>query len=85
MWLIDWFRNTTLEGPIKRNLSSFDASSGRGKLEVQELDKKFDGQRTFRFNIQRTTIGSYQSLPIVLTESQVEELHQSLLSALNNK
>jgi len=84
MGLFDWFRKTTMDGRIKRELSSLDASTGKGKLQVQELEKTVNGQRAFRFNIQRSTVSSYQSLPIVLTESQVKELNQHLWSAIES-
>ncbi len=82
MGLFEWFKKTTADGRIKRYIGEFKASSGKGKLQVQELEKSIDGQRSFRINLIRTTIASYQSLPIVLTESQIKELSKNIQETL---
>jgi len=82
MGLFEWFKKTTTDGRIKRYVGEFKASSGKGKLQIQELEKSIDGQRSFRVNLIRATIASYQSFPIVLTESQMKELSESIQGTL---
>lgn len=82
MNIIRWFKSMTLEGKIKRDISSI--SAPKGKLQVQLLEEKIDDEDAYRFNVTRSSIGSYQSLPVVLTRSQVQELTNSLSRELKH-
>ncbi len=82
MKIVRWFKSMTLEGKIKRDISSI--SAPKGKLQVQLLEEKIDGEDAYRFNVTRSSIGSYQSLPVVLTSSQVQELTNSLSRELKH-
>ncbi|HEY5994260.1 MAG TPA: hypothetical protein VIU46_06610 [Gallionellaceae bacterium] len=78
MGIIDWFKRTTLEGTIEKELGSFKAINGWGKLEVQKLVDKVNGESVYRINTIRTTALSYESIPIVLSQSQIMQLVNQL-------
>jgi hypothetical protein len=76
--LFEWFKKTTFEGKILDEIADVSACQGYGKLQIQKLDKTIDGKYMYRINIVRTSFGSYQSLPIVLSESDLLNLASNI-------
>ena len=83
MGIVEWFKKTTFEGKIKRDLGSVIARKGvaRVRLEVQELEPKGTARR-FRLNFVATTPMSWQSLPVVLDEPEMLQLKAIVNAAL---
>jgi hypothetical protein len=81
--LIDWFKRTTFQGTITRDLGSVTLRIGLGKtrVEVQELEPK-GTERRFRLNFVATSFLSWQSLPLVLTTEQMTRLGELIQAAL---
>jgi len=82
MKIFQWFKTMTFEGKIKKEISSISADNG--KLQVQLLDKKINGEDAYRINLTRTSVASIQSLPIVLSSSQIRELTNSIFRELEH-
>ena len=82
MKIFQWFKAMTFEGKIKKEISSISADNG--KLQVQLLDKKINGEDAYRINLTRTSVASIQSLPIVLSSSQIRELTNSIFRELEH-
>ena len=85
MGLIDWFRSTTFEGTIKRDLGSVTLQKGpiKTRVELQELEPR-DSARRFRLNLVSTSVLSWQSTPLVLTEPQMQQLADLFQVALGD-
>ena len=83
MGLVDWFRSTTFEGTIKRDLGSVTLHKGpiKTRVQLQELEPK-DSVRRFRLNLVSTSVLSWQSVPLVLTEPQMQQLAELVQAAL---
>ena len=81
MRLIDWFRKTTFEGKVKKEIGEF-TSCERGKIQVQELELDKAGKSKFRFNLVHATALSYQSIPIVLDRSETKKFADALRESL---
>ena len=83
MGLVDWFRSTTFEGTIKRDLGSVTLQKGliKTRVQLQELEPK-ESARRFRLNLVSTSVLSWQSIPLVLTEPQMRELAELVQAAL---
>lgn len=82
MKIFQWFKTMTFEGKIKKEISSISADNG--KLQVQLLDKKINDEDAYRINLTRTAVASIQSLPIVLSSSQIRELTNSISRELEH-
>ena len=80
MGLINWLKTTTFEGKIKKRIGSIKAMKGKGLLEIDLLEAKKDGEKTYRIHIVRNTITSHQSLPIVLSENELKQLGKLILN-----
>ena len=74
MGIINWFKNTTLEGKLKKKIGSIKALKGKGRLEIDLLESQVDGEDAYRVNIVRSTLTSHQSLPIVVSKKELEQL-----------
>lgn len=53
---------------------------GKGRLEIDLLEAKKDGEKTYRVNIVRYTVASYQFLPIVVSENELKQLAKLILN-----
>jgi hypothetical protein len=86
MSLIDWFRRTTFQGTIKRELGTIRVPGGGVggvRVDIQELEpKRGTSSRRFRFNMVAKTPLSYASMPFALGESEVRDLVAILRRAL---
>ncbi|MCI5119818.1 MAG: hypothetical protein D3908_01230 [Candidatus Electrothrix sp. AUS4] len=80
MGLIHWLKKTTFEGKIKKRIGSIKAVKGKGHLEIDLLEAKKDGEKTYRIHIVHSTIVSYQSLPIVISENELKQLAKLILN-----
>lgn len=83
MAIVNWFKRTTFEGKILRNLGVVNGEKGR--IDIQELEPKTLGNsRRFRLNLVHTSPISYQSMPIVMGQDDVEHLVTIIKEALAN-
>ncbi|XCN74689.1 MAG: hypothetical protein Q3M24_08100 [Candidatus Electrothrix aestuarii] len=80
MGLINWLKTTTFEGKIKKRTGSIKAVRGKGRLEIDLLEAKKDSEKTYRVNIVRYTVASYQFLPIVVSENELKQLAKLILN-----
>ncbi|WPD23637.1 MAG: hypothetical protein SD837_03555 [Candidatus Electrothrix scaldis] len=80
MGLINWLKTTTFEGKIKKKIGRIKAVKGKGRLEIDLLEAKKDGEKTYRVNIVRYTVASYQFLPIVVSENELKQLAKLILN-----
>ncbi|MCI5208202.1 MAG: hypothetical protein D3910_05295 [Candidatus Electrothrix sp. ATG2] len=78
MGIINWFKNTTFEGKLKKRVGSIKSLKGKGRLEIDLLESKVDGEDVYRVNIVRSTIASYQSLSIVVSGKELEQLAKQI-------
>ena len=80
-----WWKRTTLEGKIKREVGEIPGRvrlGGRTKIVVQEMERKSpaDGRR-FRLNVLFKKPMTYQSMPALLNEQDMRELIEILQEA----
>lgn len=83
MGFIDWYKRTTFQGTIKRDLGSvtFHSGLGKGRLELRELEAK-GVDRRFRLSLVRTGFLTWQEVPMVLTAEQMKRLGDLIQTAL---
>jgi hypothetical protein len=81
---IDWFKRTTFQGTIKRDLGSVELHGGLGKtrFNLQELEPK-GVERRFRLSLVRTGFLSWQEVPLVLTAEQMTRLGALIQAGLS--
>jgi hypothetical protein len=86
MGFLNWWRRTTFEGRIKKELGEF-SGTGSGKImKVQELEKKAVSEpRRFRVNFISKTALSYHSSAMAIEESEIRKLVETLNRALSNQ
>ena len=84
MKIFKWFSKMTLQGKIKKRLGKISAAEGKGKLEIQLMEKLLNSGRVYRFNIIWTSLISYQSLPITLKEEDIKQLIGILSESVDN-
>ncbi len=87
MGFLAWFRRTTFEGTIKREVGSVRVPGGglaSVRLDIQELEpKRGTTARRFRFSLVAKTPMSYSAMPFVLGETEVREFASILANALD--
>ncbi|MCI5142382.1 MAG: hypothetical protein D3909_11840 [Candidatus Electrothrix sp. ATG1] len=82
MGIINWFKNKTVEGKIKKRVGSIKSLKGKGRLEIDLLEAKVDDEDVYRVNIVRYTLASHQSLSIVVSGKELGQLAKQITSEI---
>jgi hypothetical protein len=86
MGLLAWWKRTTFEGSIKKELGIFTGTRSGKIIKFQELEKKSVSEpRRFRLNLITRTAFTYHSSALAMEEAEVRKLADALSRALSSR